>query len=69
MRLKALLIEQGMWSQYLEVGIGPDAEIFTAGRQWQPHRHSPRFSGTTGTGSGAAVTAVARSMARPWATM
>ena len=29
MRLKALLIEQGMWSQYLEVGIGPDAEIFT----------------------------------------
>ncbi len=29
MRLKALLIEQGAWSQYLEVGIGPDAEIFT----------------------------------------
>ncbi|MDP9687520.1 UNVERIFIED_ORG: fumarylacetoacetate (FAA) hydrolase family protein [Pseudomonas mohnii] len=29
MRLKALLIEQGLWSQYLEVGIGPDAEIFT----------------------------------------
>jgi len=29
MRLKALLIEQDMWSQYLEVGIGPDAEIFT----------------------------------------
>jgi fumarylacetoacetate (FAA) hydrolase family protein len=28
-RLKALLIKQGMWSQYLEVGIGPDAEIFT----------------------------------------
>jgi len=27
--LKALLIEQGLWSQYLEVGIGPDAEIFT----------------------------------------
>jgi fumarylacetoacetate (FAA) hydrolase family protein len=27
--LKALLIEQKMWSQYLEVGIGPDAEIFT----------------------------------------
>jgi len=27
--LKALLIAQGMWSQYLEVGIGPDAEIFT----------------------------------------
>ena len=29
MRLKAVLIEKKMWSQYLEVGIGPDAEIFT----------------------------------------
>ena len=29
MRLKSVLIEQGVWSQYLEVGIGPDAEIFT----------------------------------------
>ena len=29
MQLKARLIEQQMWSQYLEVGIGPDAEIFT----------------------------------------
>jgi fumarylacetoacetate (FAA) hydrolase family protein len=29
MKLKGLLIEKGMWSQYLEVGIGPDAEIFT----------------------------------------
>jgi len=28
-RLKDVLVEQGMWSQYLEVGIGPDAEIFT----------------------------------------
>ena len=28
-RLKAVLQKQGMWSQYLEVGIGPDAEIFT----------------------------------------
>ncbi len=28
-RLKAMLVEQGAWSQYLEVGIGPDAEIFT----------------------------------------
>ena len=28
-RLKALLIEQGYWSQYLEVAIGPDAEVFT----------------------------------------
>jgi len=29
MRLKAALIEAGMWSQYLEVAIGPDAEVFT----------------------------------------
>lgn len=28
-RLKEVLIAQGSWSQYLEVGIGPDAEIFT----------------------------------------
>ncbi|MFJ3706212.1 MULTISPECIES: fumarylacetoacetate hydrolase family protein [Streptomyces] len=27
--LKELLVARGMWSQYLEVGIGPDAEIFT----------------------------------------
>ncbi|NBO14346.1 MAG: fumarylacetoacetate hydrolase [Betaproteobacteria bacterium] len=27
--LKRVLIEQGVWSQYLEVGIGPDAEVFT----------------------------------------
>lgn len=30
-RLKAVLIEDGLWSQYLEVAIGPDAEIFTKG--------------------------------------
>jgi len=29
MRLKEVLIEQNAWSQYLEVGIGPDAEVFT----------------------------------------
>src|SRR5438270_6687390 len=29
MELKRLLQEKGLWSQYLEVGIGPDAEIFT----------------------------------------
>lgn len=27
--LKKLLQSKGLWSQYLEVGIGPDAEIFT----------------------------------------
>src|SRR6478735_8345379 len=27
--LKEALIEDGLWSQYLEVAIGPDAEVFT----------------------------------------
>lgn len=27
--VKQALIEEGIWSQYLEVGIGPDAEVFT----------------------------------------
>jgi len=27
--LKSLLIKEGIWSQYLEVGIGPYAEVFT----------------------------------------
>ena len=30
-KLKAVLIADGLWSQYLEVAIGPDAEIFTKG--------------------------------------
>ncbi len=29
MRLKEALIAEGLWSQYLEVGIGPDPEVFT----------------------------------------
>jgi fumarylacetoacetate (FAA) hydrolase family protein len=28
-RIKEVLIAREMWSQYLEVGIGPDAELFT----------------------------------------
>ena len=28
-KLKQFLVGQGLWSQYLEVGIGPDAEIFS----------------------------------------
>jgi fumarylacetoacetate (FAA) hydrolase family protein len=28
-KVKEVLLAQGAWSQYLEVGIGPDAEIFT----------------------------------------
>jgi fumarylacetoacetate (FAA) hydrolase family protein len=27
--VKRALIEEGLWSQYLEVGIGPDAEVFS----------------------------------------
>jgi fumarylacetoacetate (FAA) hydrolase family protein len=29
MHLKQVLVDQQAWSQYLEVGIGPDAEVFT----------------------------------------
>ncbi len=29
MQVKSVLLTEGMWSQYLEVGIGPDAEVFT----------------------------------------
>ncbi|HZD27003.1 MAG TPA: fumarylacetoacetate hydrolase family protein [Alphaproteobacteria bacterium] len=28
-RVRQVLLERGLWSQYLEVGIGPDAEVFT----------------------------------------
>jgi fumarylacetoacetate (FAA) hydrolase family protein len=28
-RAKEVLVKEGLWSQYLEVGIGPDPEIFT----------------------------------------
>jgi len=30
--LRAALVRRGLWSQYLEVGIGPDAEVFTKGQ-------------------------------------
>ena len=33
---RSLLVAEGMWSQYLEVGIGPDAEIFTKGQPLPP---------------------------------
>ncbi|MBU2936727.1 MULTISPECIES: fumarylacetoacetate hydrolase family protein [Pacificibacter] len=29
MEIKSILQAEGLWSQYLEVGIGPDAEVFT----------------------------------------
>lgn len=28
-KAKKILIQEGLWSQYLEVGIGPDAEVFS----------------------------------------
>ena len=28
-KVKGLLVQRGLWSPYLEVGIGPDAEVFT----------------------------------------
>ena len=28
-KIKQILVEEGLWSQYLEVGIGPYAEVFT----------------------------------------
>ena len=44
MELKKLLQAKGLWSQYLEVGIGPDAEIFTKspGDGRGRHRHVDR---------------------------
>lgn len=39
MKVKAALIEKGIWSQYLEVGIGPDPEIFTKGQPMSPVGH------------------------------
>lgn len=38
-KVKAALIEEGIWSQYLEVGIGPDAEVFTKGQPLSPVGH------------------------------
>jgi fumarylacetoacetate (FAA) hydrolase family protein len=48
-RVKSILIEEGLWSQYLEVGIGPDPEIFTK---------APVLSSV---GAGAAIGVLARS--------
>ncbi|RZT35483.1 fumarylacetoacetate hydrolase family protein [Cupriavidus agavae] len=43
-RIKQVLLAQGLWSQYLEVGLGPDAEIFT--------KAAPLASVGTGVGVG-----------------
>ena len=39
-RVKETLIEKGMWSQYLEVSIDPDAEVFTKGQPLSSVGHS-----------------------------
>ena len=44
LRIKQILLAQGLWSQYLEVGLGPDAEIFT--------KAAPLASVGTGVGVG-----------------
>ncbi len=74
--LKRVLVDQQLWSQYLEVGIGPDAEVFT--------KAAPLASVGTGVCVGLhpgsnwnnpepevvlAVTPRARSSAQRWATM
>lgn len=41
-RLKEVLVAQGLWSQYLEVGIGPDAEIFTKSQPMSAVGHGAR---------------------------
>ncbi len=43
--LKGLLIKKGLWSQYLEVGIGPDAELFTKSQPMSAvgHGHEAGF--------------------------
>jgi fumarylacetoacetate (FAA) hydrolase family protein len=66
MALKDRLIEKGMWSQYLEVGIGPDAEVFTKAPPMSTVGHRP---GTTrNRKSSSSPTRVARSSARCSAT-
>ncbi|MFZ9682918.1 MAG: fumarylacetoacetate hydrolase, partial [Cephaloticoccus sp.] len=40
--LKERLIAAGMWSQYLEVGIGPDAEVFTKAQPMAAVGHGAR---------------------------
>lgn len=40
MELKEALIKKGVWSQYLEVGIGPDPEVFTKGQPMSTVGHA-----------------------------
>ena len=41
-KAKAMLVARGLWSQYLEVGIGPDAEVFTKAQPMSAVGHGAR---------------------------
>ena len=43
MAVKAALIAEGLWSQYLEVGIGPDAEVFSKAQVLSSVGHGARI--------------------------
>jgi fumarylacetoacetate (FAA) hydrolase family protein len=43
MAAKAALIAEGLWSQYLEVGIGPDAEVFSKAQVLSSVGHGARI--------------------------
>jgi fumarylacetoacetate (FAA) hydrolase family protein len=42
LRAKEALLGRGLWSQYLEVGIGPDAEVFTKAQPMSSLGHGAR---------------------------
>ncbi|WP_332307974.1 hypothetical protein [Elstera litoralis] len=71
--VKAALQDLGLWSQYLEVGIGPDAEIFTKAQPMAAVGCGARWAFTrfpTGTTRSRKLCwfsrPVGRSSARPW---
>lgn len=41
--VKAALVAEGLWSQYLEVGIGPDAEVFSKAQVLSSVGHGARI--------------------------
>ena len=42
-KAKEMLLARGLWSQYLEVGIGPDAEVFTKAQPMSALGHGARI--------------------------
>ncbi|HZT21071.1 MAG TPA: fumarylacetoacetate hydrolase family protein [Dongiaceae bacterium] len=42
-KVKEMLVARGLWSQYLEVGIGPDAEVFTKAQPMSALGHGARI--------------------------